>query len=270
MRFTIVTPVYNGMRWLAECVDSIDAQRGAGVDVEHIVCDPGSKDGTREWLRERATRAHPPTLVFERDVGQTDAIRRGFERASGDVLGWLNADDVLEPNALARADAALHDNPQCVGVTAASVVIDGDGNVTGAIATPKDGSLAGLLASPQSLAQPSTFFRASAYRSAGGIDTRVSLAMDVALWLALAKQAPFALLPHDVLSRFRIHEGARSVVGAAKTAREDLRLRREAGMSLLSPAGLSLMRYAYVQPPLARLWRRVPASLRDVLRPGHS
>jgi glycosyltransferase involved in cell wall biosynthesis len=264
MRFTIVTPVRNGLPWIKECVASVDAQR-RDVDVEHLVLDAGSTDGTREWLREHATRA---SLFFEPDKGQTDALIRGFARATGDVFGWLNADDVLEPRALARARDALVAHPAAVGVSGCALTVDSAGRVLGTISTPSEGTLAGLLRSASNLAQPSTFFRATSYRAAGGLDPSVDLAMDVSLWLRLARLGDFHLLRDDVLSCFRVHPDARSVRAAARTAREDLHLRRAAGMRLLSPAGLSLMRYAYVHPLLAPLWRRLPRVVRDAVRPG--
>jgi glycosyltransferase involved in cell wall biosynthesis len=262
MRFTVVTPVMNGITWLAECVASVEAQR-ADVDVEHIILDPGSTDGSREWLRQHAAHA---TLVFERDDGQTDALSRGFARASGNVLGWLNADDLLEAGALARVRDAFERAPGAVGVSGEALTIDMEGRVTGVIRTPRDGSLAGLLASPGNMAQPSTFFRRKAYIDAGGLDASVDLAMDVALWLRLARLAPFALMPGVVLSRFRIHGDARSVRDAGRTAREDLRIRRRAGMALLSPAGLALVRFGYVRPALVSLGRMLPQRLRHIVR----
>lgn len=259
MRFTIVTPVLNGMPWLPECVASVDAQRADALEVEHIILDAGSTDGSRQWLTAHARHA---ILVFEADRGQTDALIHGFARARGDVLCWLNADDVLEPTALIRACHALAKAPEAVGVCGAALTIDARGRIIGAIGTPADGSLAGLLASATNLAQPSTFVRATAYRAVGGLDPGVDLAMDVALWLRLARIGSFHLLSHEVLSRFRLHEGARSVRDAARAAREDLRLRRGAGMPLLSSSGITLLRYAYLQPMIAPAWRRLRAPRR--------
>jgi glycosyltransferase involved in cell wall biosynthesis len=263
MRFTLLTPVMNGLPWIAECVSSVDAQR-SDVDVEHIILDAGSTDGTRDWLRAHAPHA---VFVFEPDRGQTDALIRGFVRATGDVLGWLNADDVLEPRALARARDALVGHPAAVGVSGCAITIDSEGRELGTIGTPSSGSLAGLLSTASNLAQPSTFFRADAYRAAGGLDPAIDLAMDVSLWLRLARLGDFQLLHDDVLSRFRIHDDARSVRAAARTAREDLKLRRAAGMRVLSPAGLSILRYAYLHPLVAPFWRRLPRGLRDAVRP---
>ena len=124
MRFSIVTPVFNGMPWLEEAVASIEDQR-VHVDVEHLVLDGGSTDGTREWLRARTDANRRD--VFERDTGQTDALIRGFELATGDVFGWLNADDLLEPGALAIVARAFEEHPTAVLVSGASHVIDPDG-----------------------------------------------------------------------------------------------------------------------------------------------
>lgn len=260
MRFSVITPCFNGRRWIADTVRSIDAQR-ADVDVEHVVLDAGSTDGTREWLRAEAPHAQ---LVFERDRGQVDALRKGFDRATGDVFCWLNADDVFEAGALARVAAAFDDDEDAVAVTGPAIVIDGDGAVTGAIGVPADTTLAGLLRDSHNLAQPSTFFRRNAYRAVGGLDPNADLAMDVALWLRLARLGRIIALRDTPLSRFRVHHDARSVVAAGRAAREDLRHRRAAGMPLLSPAGLSLLRYGVVHPLLAPGWHRVRRLLRDL------
>jgi len=253
VRFTIVTPVFNGMPWLPESVRSVARQRSA-VDVEHIVLDAGSADGSREWLTSQADGS---ILVFEPDAGQTDALRRGFDRATGDVLGWLNADDVLEPDALLRVADVLNAHPHAVGASGAALLVGPRGAILGAIPTPPEGSFRGLLRYPRNLAQPSTFFRREAYERAGGLDIRWHLAMDVDLWLRLTGFGDFVLMPTDALSRFRLHPGAKSVRGAADAALEDLRVRRSHGMALPSRAGIYLLKAAYYEPVRRRIrrWR---------------
>src|SRR5215212_10579510 len=121
------------MPWLPEAVASVAAQR-ANVDVEHIVLDGGSTDGSAEWLRAYAG----PEIVarFEPDGGQTDALINGFELATGELLGWLNADDVLETDALSIAHQAFANNPDAAIVGGAALFIDGSGAVVGAMPTP--------------------------------------------------------------------------------------------------------------------------------------
>jgi GT2 family glycosyltransferase len=252
VRFTIVTPVRNGMPWLPECITSVDSQRGT-VDVQHIVQDPGSTDGSRAWLREHAS---PGLEVFEEaDDGQTDALARGFARADGEILGWLNADDVLEAGALARVADVFAQNPDAVAVTGACLLIDPEGAVTGTIPVPPDLSLDGLVNSPWNPAQPATFFRAEAYRRVGGLDRRLDFAMDVDLWLRLAASGRIVALPGETLARFRRHPTAKTVTQVAATIREDFRLRRRHGLRLVSPVGREMIRVGYVRPALRPLRR---------------
>lgn len=245
MQFTIVTPVLNGMPWLAETMDSV-ARQTPDVEVEHIVFDSGSTDGSREWLRDHAGKH--VKLKFEPDQGQTDALIKGFAAASGDIFGWLNADDILEPGALRRVAAEFEARPDAALVSGSALLIGPTGAILGAIPTPPATNLRELLAYPFNLAQPSTFFPAACYRSAGGLDRRFDLAMDVDLWMRLAALGPIVTLPGVVLSRFRIHPSAKSVSRATATVREDLGIRRRHGMQLKSRAGLTLLEAAYVRP----------------------
>jgi glycosyltransferase involved in cell wall biosynthesis len=251
---SIVMPVLNGMPWIADAVASVMGQEG--VEVELIVLDGGSTDGTREWLADAALRE--ARVILAPDLGQSDAISKGLAVAGGAVLGWLNADDLLEPGALATVLAAFASHPGAPAVSGACSTIDEDGMVTGRIDPPPDGSLVGLLGYPRNLAQPATFFTADAYRRTTGLDPRLHYAMDVDLWLKLARLGPFVLLPDRVLARFRIHGSAKSSRAATAMIREDLRVRRRHGMPVLGRASLTLMRWAYLRPLKLRLGRIVP------------
>lgn len=264
MRFTIITPVLNGMPWLPECVGSIARQRDE-VEIEHIVLDPGSTDGTREWLEANTDRADT-RLIFERDAGQTSALRRGFDEATGDVFGWLNADDLLEPGALATAAAALEAEPEAVAVTGRCVLLDPSGEATGEIPLLEDTSLRGILRSVTNLAQPATFFRRAAYEAVGGLDPSLDLAMDLDLWLKLAARG--RILGCDaVLARFRIHPDAKTVAGLRAAMRQDLALRLRRGMRPWSPAGRHLLRYGVLAPVRDAVLRRVGLKRRKAGRP---
>jgi glycosyltransferase involved in cell wall biosynthesis len=249
MRISIVTPVLNGMPWLAEAVESVARQRG-DVDVEHVIRDGGSTDGSREWLKAHEELGFRAT--FERDGGQTDALIAGFAGATGDVFGWLNADDLLEPGALLLVAEAFQANPDAVIVSGGCLHIDPNGAVIGPIPIPPHPEFDRLLRHPSNLAQPATFFRAEAYRQVGGLDRRFDLAMDVDLWFRLASTGRVVLLSDAVLARFRLHPNAKSVRAAAAACRQDLRIRRRYGMPLLSPAGRSLLKHWLFLIPL---WR---------------
>jgi glycosyltransferase involved in cell wall biosynthesis len=256
MKVTVVTPVYNGMPWLPECVGSVAMQRG-DADVEHLVYDGGSTDGSAEWLREHASIGYE--AIFGPDGGQTDALAKGFDRGTGEIFAWLNADDVLEPGALKRVVEIFTADPSLAFVAGACLMIDSGGAITGAIPAPPVATLRGLLHLPAGPAQPATFFSAQAYRSGAGLDRRYDLAMDLDLWLKLAGSGPIRALPTEVLARFRVHPNAKTAVAVGATARQDLKIRRRHGMPLRTRLALSLIRTGYIDPvvsPVARPLRR--------------
>lgn len=257
MRFTVVTPVLNGMPWLPEAIGSVARQRAdADFAIEHIVFDGGSTDGSREWLL-----GHPELgfdLRLQADHGQTDALSVGFDAAKGELLGWLNADDVLEPGTLKTVHDLFAESPDVVMISGVCLFIDPDGRVNGAMPTPLTPSYEGLIQTRMNPPQPSTFFRASAYSEVGGLDRSLNLAMDVDLWIRLARVGRYVVLPDRVLARYRIHPQAKSERLAWASAREDLTVRRRNGMKWRSQAGRELLWLVYV--------RRVLSPLRAVRR----
>jgi glycosyltransferase involved in cell wall biosynthesis len=121
MKLSIVTPSYRSAQWLKLCIASVADQ--AGVDVEHIVQDAGSDDGTQEWLP-----GDPRVKAFiERDAGMYDAVNRGFRRATGDVLAHLNCDEQYLPGALAAVAEGFERNPEADILLADTVVTDAAG-----------------------------------------------------------------------------------------------------------------------------------------------
>ena len=257
MKVTIVTPVYNGMPWLPESIRSVAEQRSK-VEVEHLVYDGGSTDGSAEWLREHTSLGYE--AIIGPDDGQTDALAKGFSRATGEVFAWLNADDLLEPGALQRVVEVFEGDPGLAMVIAACLMIDTQGAIIGAIPVPPVTTLDGLLCLPAVPPQPATFFSAQAYRRTEGLDPRYDLAMDLDLWLKLARVGQIRTLPTEVLARFRVHPAAKTTARAGATARQDLMIRRRHGAPLRSRAAVTMIRLGYVRPvvsPLTRPFRRL-------------
>jgi GT2 family glycosyltransferase len=204
--------------------------------------------------------------VFEPDAGQTAALRAGFDHATGELFGWLNSDDVLEPGALATVQEVFATQPDVVMVSGVSLFIDTDGKVFGAMATPPVPTYAALVRTRLNPPQPSTFFRADAYRKVGGLDGGLNLAMDLDLWLKLAQVGRYVVLPDHVLARYRVHAGAKSERLATASAREDLKVRRRNGMRWRSQAGEELLRRAYLDPTLGRIPRALRRWTRAAVR----
>ena len=121
MKFSIVTPSFRNSEWLKLCIASVADQQG--VELEHIVQDAGSDDGTQNWL------PHDPRVkaFIEKDGGMYDAINRGYRRATGDILAYLNCDEQYLPGALAAAARFFAENPKVEVLLAGSIVIDDNG-----------------------------------------------------------------------------------------------------------------------------------------------
>lgn len=159
-------------------------------DLEYIVLDGGSADGTVDILRKYDGRLRWHSRP---DHGAAAALREGFAMAGGDVLGWLNADDVLEPGALRAALEALRLHPDAAAVYGDSQWIDSEGHLLGNYPTADFSET--LLAQSCIISQPACFFRASAYRAAGGIDGELFSAFDYELWIRMARVGPFVHIP---------------------------------------------------------------------------
>jgi len=115
MRFTIVTPSFRGGQWLPLCIASVADQ---SVDHEHIVQDACSDDGTRDWL----PRDPRVVAVIEKDQGMYDAVNRGWSRATGEVLSYLNSDEQYLPEALRAVEEYFTRHPE-VDVAFGDVVV---------------------------------------------------------------------------------------------------------------------------------------------------
>ncbi|MCC7449517.1 MAG: glycosyltransferase [Anaerolineae bacterium] len=152
MRFSVVTPTRNALGKLRRCVGSIRGQ--SGVDVEHIVQDACSTDGTGEWLSSQTDLR----TTSEPDGGMYDAINRGWQHARGDVLSWLNSDEQYLPGTLKRIGAVFEQNPGVDFVYGDVLIVNASGDL---IAARREIRLSKIYISNSFLNAPSctTFFR---------------------------------------------------------------------------------------------------------------
>ncbi|MDB6066954.1 MAG: hypothetical protein JWR26_3162 [Pedosphaera sp.] len=120
MRFSIITPSFRNSDWLKLCVASVADQE---ADLEHIVQDAGSDDGTLDWLpRDPRVKA-----FVEKDQGMYDAVNRGLRRAQGEILAYLNCDEQYLPGTLKAVADFFEHHPHIDVLFADIVVVDGDG-----------------------------------------------------------------------------------------------------------------------------------------------
>jgi hypothetical protein len=207
-RFTVVTPSYNQAEFLEETIRSVLFQ--GYPNLEYFVVDGGSADGSVEIIRR-----YKPWLarwVSQPDGGQAEAIRKGFGWAAGELLAWLNSDDIYAPGALATAARAFADRPEAVLIYGDANVIGRDSSLEGPAHYVRPFDRAYLLAESNLIAQPSAFFRRAAYAAAGGLDVSLHYVMDWDLWLRLEEQGPVHHLP-EVLSSMRDHPTAKTRTG---------------------------------------------------------
>lgn len=201
MKISIVTISFDQARFLEQAICSVLDQDHP--DIEYIVVDPGSTDGSREIIERYRDRIDK--IIFEPDEGPADGLNKGFARASGDVFGFLNSDDVLEPGALSGVAHYFETHPEVDVVSGHSWIIDAEGRNKRRLYSDRY-CLRMVAYRACLLAQQSTFFRSEIFRRVGGFTIGNRVAWDGELFVDMALAgARFALVP-EFWSRFRIHD----------------------------------------------------------------
>ncbi|MGW8250979.1 MAG: glycosyltransferase family 2 protein [Anaerolineales bacterium] len=254
---SIVTPSFNQARFLEQTICSVLGQDYPRL--EYIIVDGGSTDGSLEIIRRYASQLS--WWVSEPDQGQTDAINKGFARARGDILAWLNSDDTYLPGAVGQAVGYLQSHPQVGMVYGDANLVNEDGQVIGRFPAAQT-DYRRLRRGYVHIPQQASFFRASLWRQVGPLDPSFYFAMDYDLWVRLARLAPLHYHPR-LWANFRLHGGGKSSIADDRCWPEMLRVHRREGGSwfswLVFKAKIRLLLYAWL-PLRARLWlrRRLP------------
>lgn len=211
MKFSIITPNYNGERFLEKTLKSILQQKEDGIDLELIVVDGMSKDGSLRIL-EQYTEEITHTII-EKDTGPANAINKGFALASGDVVAWLNADDVYFPGALKRVQQRfeeLEDIVLCFGNC--PIVDENDREIRKFITQFKEMffpfSSRSAIQSINYISQPAMFFSRQALIRAGNLREDMIAAWDYEFTLRLWRQGKVVVVPGGPLSAFRWHDAS--------------------------------------------------------------
>ena len=179
-RFSVITPSYNQASYLEQTIQSVLDQDYPNL--EYMIVDGGSTDGSVEIIR--MYEKYLAWWVSERDHGQADAVNKGFKRATGDYIGWVNSDDLYEPGTLDEAAQALNNNPHAGIVYADVRSIDSHGKTFNVMRYANYG-LDGLLCF-KIIGQPGAFLRRSVLEQAGYLDPTYNLLLDPELWIRMA------------------------------------------------------------------------------------
>jgi glycosyltransferase involved in cell wall biosynthesis len=202
---SIITPSFNQARYLESTIHSVLDQDYPNL--EYIIVDGGSQDGSAEIIRGFSDRL--AWWVSEKDRGQTDAINKGFARAKGEILAWLNSDDTYQPHAIAEAVGYLRDWPEVGLIYGDANFIDENGRVIGRFPAAQT-DYRRLRQGYVHIPQQASFWRANLWRKVGPLDPSFYFAMDYDLWVRLAALAPVQYTPR-LWANFRLHTQGKTI-----------------------------------------------------------
>lgn len=224
---SVITPCLDARATIEVALDSV---RDQGIaDVEHIVVDGGSTDGTVELLAAR------PGIrwVSAPDDGLSDALNKGLAMATGELIGWLNADDWYLPGAFAAVLEVAEAHPGAWWYTGGCPIVDAHGAEIRKLVTRYKAAWLRRYTYARYLTQnfvscPSTFVRAAAYEAVGGYELGQHYAMDYDLFLRVGRLGDPVVLDRD-LAVFRMVEGTKSMTGFESQFREHSQIARAHG-----------------------------------------
>ena len=214
---SIITPSFSQAKYLEQTIRSVLSQDHPRI--EYIVMDGASTDGSVDTIEKYADK-----LTYwesQKDNGQADAINKGFARASGDIIAWLNSDDFYLPGTVSAAVKIFDENPDVVLVYGNMLAVDENG-VTFNTLTYKQLTLEDLLCF-QIIGQPAVFMRRSALQKTSGLDLSFHFLLDHLLWIQIAKHGRI-LHVDQTWAAARYHAEAKNRAKAAEFGREAFRI----------------------------------------------
>jgi glycosyltransferase involved in cell wall biosynthesis len=208
MKISIVTISYNQVLFLERAISSVINQQH--IDLEYILVDPGSNDGSREIVERYRDKINK--ILYKRDSGPADGLNNGFSLATGDIYGFLNADDVLLPGALRKVVDYFEANPLIDVVCGAGFIVDSEDRLIGRL-TPTRFSKRLYAYGAVTFLQQSTFFRRTSFLESRGFNKENRTCWEGEFLLDLVINGCKYGILHSDLSQFRIHGGSISGSG---------------------------------------------------------
>lgn len=215
---SIITPSYNQGEFLHDAIESVLGQDYENI--EYIVIDGGSSDNSLEILKEYEGRI---TYVLEPDNGQSNAINKGFRMAKGDIVAWLNSDDVYEPGCISAAVEVFKNHKSASLVYGDGYIINRDGSKNRIFEYTSPFDMWSLINIWDYIMQPTAFFKKGLLERVGMLDERLNWAMDWDLWIKLAHEGEVIYLP-------RLMACSREYGETKTSTGDELRLREILGL----------------------------------------
>ena len=222
---SIITPSFNQADFLERTILSVLEQDYPNV--EYLIADGASTDGSvdiiRRYARDTSTQLSTRLSWWcsEVDAGQADAINKGFTHAKGDIIAWLNSDDLYLPETLSKVAKLFAKNPTAGIIYGDVLSIDGDGNPIN-VQQFAPYKLNDLMAF-NIISQPAVFMRRSVLEQAGYLDINYHFLLDHHLWLRMAQLAPMIYTP-QILAKARYHEDAKNIAHAERFGTEAFKI----------------------------------------------
>lgn len=258
MKISIITPSLNQVAYIQATIASVLDQNYP--DLEYIVVDGGSTDGTPDVLKKYGRRLR---WVSEPDRGQTDAINKGLRMAEGEVLAYLNADDLYLPGTLDRVAGYFKTHPDAGWLYGHCRLIDESGNPIGELDAPPF-NLRRMIDRAEYVPQPTVFWRRSAAAVVGEFDVALRYTMDYDYFIRLGTYTPGHRLDAE-LACFRLQPASKTIASSEERFwREQLMVSERYGMKLWTPwywirrarhRGLRLLPKSWQRGILRRLGR---------------
>ena len=230
---SIITPSYNKAEFVRQTIESVLMQDY--TNFEYIVIDGGSSDNTVEILKEYSNCFY---WISEPDRGMSDALNKGFRRAKGEILAWINADDLYYPGAFRSVVDYFTEHPEISIMYGELDYLDRIGKVTSHARVVPFWDYELLLNGFNYIPQPATFMRRKIFETVGDIDVNEKVGMDYDYWLRAGKQYRFGYLPRT-LGGIRIMEGTITGASPVKGMKESLIISRRYGGKHFSARWLS-------------------------------
>jgi GT2 family glycosyltransferase len=246
--FSIITVSYNQNDFIVDNIESILRQKMD--DIDHIIIDGGSTDGTIKSLK----RYKHLNWISEPDRGQSHGLNKGFRKAKGDIIGWINSDDMLCDNALENVNLFFNENPKAIAVVGNYVIID-DNNKKIKTVTSREYNYDWILNKAIAIAQPSTFFRKEVFEKVGFIDESYHYAMDREFFLRITKVDKIHYLNKE-LAYFRVQANSKTSQGVYNFAKELLRMRLKYGGKLFDRGNRDTLYIIFTEPFRRIRWLR--------------
>jgi glycosyltransferase involved in cell wall biosynthesis len=229
-KISIVMPCLNSVDYIERSIRSVVEQDYQNIEL--YIKDGGSKDSTIDIIKHYAKK-YPEKIRWETgaDKGQADAINIGMRKAKGEIIAFLNADDVYKPGALKLIDQYFSDNPKTMWLFGKCDIIDGDDKVIRRFITIYKNfwllnySYATLLILNY-ISQMGCFWRREAAEKIGNFDIKQNYVMDYDYWLRLGSKYPAGVI-NDYIASFRITSTSKSSIGFLKQFKDEFNVARK-------------------------------------------